>query len=253
MVELSARPQDLKAEFDRLANGLEAIGLSPYESKAYIGLVAHGYGDAETIATTAGIPRTSSYKILQSLVEKGYAIGTEGRPKIFKPEPPSRIFDRTVARLKTVFDKLEMLSEIVAERGEPQLVYTITGREKVLEKIGELIDKTSSSIIISTPSFSAIQNELDRKIRNALKRKVSVKIVTMPFQKIPSDMDVVWIRRLVATDIVTDGTSALIASSDLNACGYIDNKSLAEHILRFLEILIDTADEDLNKTANDDK
>ncbi len=252
-MELPTKPEDLKKEFENLVSGLGTIGLSPYESKAYIGLVAHGYGDAETIASTAGIPRTSSYKTLQSLVEKGYAIGTEGRPKIFKPEPPARIFEKTVERLREVFDRLELLHDIVAEKGEPQLVYTITGKEKVLEKIGELIDKTNSSIIISTPSFSTIHHQLEKRIQNALKRNVGVKIMTMPFQKIPGGVEVVWIKRLVATDIVSDGTSALLASSDLNACGYTDNRSLAEHLLRFLEILMDAAEDELNRSISSEK
>ena len=82
---------------------------------------------------------------------------------------------------------------------------------------------------------------------------MAVTIVTMPFQKVPKNADIVWIKRLVATDIVSDGTRAMLASSDLTACGYIDNQSMAEHLMRFMEMLIDTADEELNKKQADTK
>jgi hypothetical protein len=46
---------------------------------------------------------------------------------------------------------------------------------------------------------------------------------------------------LIATDVISDNKEALLASPDLNACGYTDNALLAEHMQRFLEIMIDYA------------
>jgi len=42
---------------------------------------------------------------------------------------------------------------------------------------------------------------------------------------------------LIATDVIVDGASALIAAPDLSACGYTDNASLAKHLENFLEII----------------
>jgi sugar-specific transcriptional regulator TrmB len=144
------------------------IGLSNYEARAYIALIAHGYGDAETIASTAQIPRTSSYKILKSLQDKGFVIATEGRPTIFKPEPPKKIYKQIESQLKDSFDRLELLHEIVRERGMPQLIFTIAGKVKVMEKIGELLDKSSKSFMISTPLFNEINDNLRKKFENPL-------------------------------------------------------------------------------------
>jgi sugar-specific transcriptional regulator TrmB len=131
--------EELEKEFKKVSGSLESIGLSAYESKAYIALVAHGYGNAELIAKTAQIPRTSAYSVLKSLEAKGFAIATSGRPVIYKPEPPAKIYERVRADLEETFQKLEMIHEILRERGEPQLVFTITGKDKVIEKIGELL------------------------------------------------------------------------------------------------------------------
>lgn len=231
--------EELEREFKNVSGKLESLGLSAYESKAYIALVAHGYGNAELIAKTAQIPRTSAYSVLKSLETKGFAIATSGRPVIYKPEPPSKIFERVKGELEETFQKLDLIHEILTERGEPQLVYTITGKEKVTEKIGELLDKSNKNFIISTPVISEVRVKLKKKIENAKKRGIEITIITAPGQKIPREVKVVRRKGLIATDVISDGRTALIASPDLNACGYIENAYLARHLEQFLEILME--------------
>ena len=129
---------DLEKEYEKVARTLESIGLSSYEARGYVALVAHGFGSAETIAETARIPRTSAYKVLQSLCNKGFAISTRGRPTIFKPESPGKVKDRVIEHLEDTFAKLDLLHEVLRKKGEPQLVYTISSKPRVLEKIGEI-------------------------------------------------------------------------------------------------------------------
>jgi sugar-specific transcriptional regulator TrmB len=145
--------------------------------------------------------------------------------------------------LEVMFEKLEFLHEIVRERGEPQLVYTITDKEKVIEKIGELLDKSTQTFIISTPRFSDLKDRLLKKMQNAIKRDIQITIVTAPLQKVPEQFrakNVQLIRKkaLIATDVISDNERALLAAPDLEACGYTDNAILAAHLERFLQILI---------------
>jgi len=237
--KLDLNVSQIKEELEAVRSGLEVVGLSPYESRAYIALVIHGYGNAETIATTAMIPRTSSYKILESLVEKGFANVAEGRPRIYKPVRPRSIYERISGELKDVFDKLEMLQEIISEIGEPQLFFMIYGKEKVITKIGELVDTSSEQLIIATPTFSEIYSKLEKNFQNALTRGTDIIVISTPTQRVPKEFRVVKKERLVATDIVSDRKKAMLASSELEACGYTDNASLVEHLNRFLEILIE--------------
>jgi sugar-specific transcriptional regulator TrmB len=230
---------DLQEEYEKASKTLESIGLSNYEARAYIALVAHGYGDADTLAETSGIPRTSSYKVLQSLCQKGFAMSTSGRPRIFKPEDPEKLKDKFVSRISDTFDKLRRLSEIFRDKGEPQLVYTITGKSRVVAKIGELLDKSSKSIIVASPNFHDIREPLAKKIENAIGRGVQFTVITEAGQKVPENAQVYLKKGLIATDVVCDGTYALLASADLSACGFTDNASLAKHLENFLEILVE--------------
>ena len=229
---------DFDKEQEALARTLESIGLSGYEARGYLALVAHGYGSAEVIAETAKIPRTSAYKVLQSLCQKGYAISTRGRPSIFKPEPPSKIKTKVFDHLNDTFAKLEMMHEVLSDKGEPQLIYTITSKARVLAKIGELLDTATHAFIVATPQFYEIRENLAKKLENAVARGIRVTVITEPLQKIPEGVSAVWRKGLIATDIIADAERALIASPDLTACGYTDNPYLAAHLESFLQILM---------------
>ncbi len=218
---------------------LQSLGLSTYEARAYIALVAHGYGNADTIAETARIPRTSAYKVLSSLCEKGYAISTRGRPMIFKPEPPQKVGEKVVKKVANAFDNLQLIHEVLMDKGEPQLVFTITGKQRVLRKIAELLDMATRTFIISTPTLSEIRESLRKRVEAALKRGVHITIITAPTQRVLEGVEVVRKQGLIATDIISDGEKALIAASDLSACGYTDNASLAKHLENFLMILME--------------
>lgn len=229
---------DLKAEYDALKSSLKTLGLSSYESRAYIALVAYGYGDAEFIAKTARIPRTSSYKALSGLEKKGFTVSSEGRPRVYRPISPENLREKFVKRIEETFEKLALLRDMVSEYGEPQIVYTISGKEKVLEKIGELLDTTTKRFMIATPAISDIREALSKNFSAALTRGVEITVITEPFQRPPPHSKTFRKKGLIATDIISDGERALLAAHDLSACGYTDNPALAEHLENFLYIMI---------------
>jgi sugar-specific transcriptional regulator TrmB len=229
---------DLRQEFDRAAGDLEATGLSSYESKAYVALVAMGFGTADEIAGLSRIPRTSSYKVLKALEEKGFVHSTSGRPIVYRPEDPSVVYGRVKERLDETFAKLEFLHEVVRDKGTPQLIFTISGKSRVLDKIGELLDTAEKVFTISTPVYADLRGSIQDRIKKAVKRGVEVTVVVEPGVRVQEGCRVIRAERLVATDVVSDGKMALIASPDLTACGFSANPFLAQHLMRFLEIII---------------
>ncbi len=231
--------EDAFEEYKKLIDSLQKLGLSVYESRAFLALVVLGVGSAEVVAETAKIPRTSAYKVLESLEEKNFVISMEGRPKVYKPAELKEIKDKIIEELTELFDKLEFIQEFLMEKGEPQLVYTIYGKERVMKKIAEIIDLSEKDIIISTPVFSEIRKNLLKNIEMALNRGVRVVVITHPSQKVPKGIEVHRREGLIATDIVSDNKRALLTSPELNACGYTDNPALAQHLTHFMNILIE--------------
>src|SRR2546427_813929 len=164
-------------------------------------ITARAAGRAEPMtAETARTPRTSASTVLKSRCQKGFAISTRGRPTIFKPEAPSKVKGRVIDHLEDTFAKLDLLHEVLRSKGEPQLVYTIVTKTRVLEKIGELIDQSSETCIISTPTFSEIRENVGKKIEQAIARGIRFTIITEPGQKIPEGARLVDRKGLIATD-----------------------------------------------------
>jgi len=230
--------ETLKREYDAVTKTLGMLGLSDYESRAYIALVAMGVGTADEIATVAQIPRTSAYKVMETLEEKGYVLSSPGRPRSFRPEDPAKLGTELSRRVEDTFAKLTHLQDVLHERGVPELVYTITGKEKVLEKIGELLETSTTSFVISTPQIADIRKRHERRFQHAVDRGLKITIITEPFVKVPAHTTLVRREGLIATDVISDGRRSLIASADLAACGFVDNAALSQHLAQFLDILV---------------
>ncbi len=226
-------------EFRQAADVLGKVGLTRYEARAYIALVARGVGDAATLAAAAGIPRTSAYKVLESLATKGYAQPTGGKPILFRPTPPLDVADTLKGAIQEVFEKLATLHRVVAEHGEPQLVYLLSGREKVVGKIGELLDQSSRTYILTTGQIADLRDDLGKKIQHAVKRGVQVTFVTAPLQRVPEGVTYVPRENLLATEVLADGEHALLAAPGLDACGFTDNPILIAHLKQFLEVILE--------------
>ena len=234
--------EQLQKEYLSIAGTFKKFGLSEYESRAYLALVALGSGSANIVARIAQIPRTSAYKVMKSLETKGFAKETQGRPVSFIPTDPTELSRKFIEEVETSFAKVVTLKDILSERGVPQLVYTIMGKDRVLDKIGEMMDKSESSFVMSSPSIAEIRRKLGKRFANAVSRGVQVTLITSPFVKAPRGIKVIRRKALIATDVISDGKTALLAAPDLSACGYTDNEALSRHLEDFLRIMGESAD-----------
>ncbi|MGM0405028.1 MAG: TrmB family transcriptional regulator [Thermoplasmatota archaeon] len=238
MPEEVSDPEELREEYEYISQGLQKFGLTEYQARAYTVLVSHGVADAETIASTSQLPRTSVYKALDDLHEKGYVVVTKGRPKVYKPAEPLEVKGRLNRELDDLFGRLNTIYEVLSEKGEPQVIYTINGKDRVMDKIGEILKKTEEEVIISTPYFSVILDNLETELNSTFKRGVDIIIITSPGERVFKYADVERRDRLIATDIISDGKRALLASPEFEACGYTDNPSLSKHLVNFMDILM---------------
>jgi len=73
---------------------------------------------------------------------------------------------------------------------------------------------------------------------SAMKRGVSISVITLPGQKFISGIGLFRRSGLIATDMVVDGKRALVAGSGLEVCGFADNEVLASHLEGFLKMMM---------------
>lgn len=77
---------------NKLSTLLQQIGLSEKESEVYLALLTTGPSRITTIASIAGVKRTTVYSILESLIERGLAREEEkGFKKYVVAESPERV------------------------------------------------------------------------------------------------------------------------------------------------------------------
>ena len=228
----------VEEEYRRISSVLRKIGLSDYESRAYVALIVHQHGTADEVASFASIPRTSAYKALRSLREKDLIDMTEGRPTIFHSLPIQEIKRKFTEEIGEAFNDLESVQGMLSDRGTPQLVFTISGKDRVLSKIGDILESSRRRFIISTSQMQRIRVAHSQKFKDSLRRGVEILVVAEPFVKVPECTKVYRKRDLIATDVIGDGVLALIASPDLSICGFSDNPFLAGHLENFMMMVL---------------
>lgn len=75
---------------------LQELGLTEYEARAYVAVLAQPGGPAAAIARAAGIPRPRIYDILDRLSRRGFVVRTSGRRTAYRAVPT----DEVLARLR---------------------------------------------------------------------------------------------------------------------------------------------------------
>lgn len=225
--------KELEQEYRKVAAVLAKLGLTDYESRLFTAAVVKSHGTADDLSEMAMVPRTSAYKALQSLESKGFVTTSPGRPTIFHPADLEVMRERIVSEIEDTFDKLATIRGLLSEKGTPQLVYTIAGRDRVMTKIGEMLDGTTSRFLISSPVIREIRVEHGQRFKDATKRGVEIIIITLPLVKVPEATMVYRKKELMATDIISDAKNAMIASPSLDLCGFSDSPFIAEHLENF--------------------
>ena len=102
---------------------LRRFGLTGYESRTYLALLAEGLSVVSVIVAKSGVPQSKVYGTLESLVKKGFAESIMGHVKQFRAIPPlvalenhRRVID---ANLTESFRAMKELSVAVVRNTTP--------------------------------------------------------------------------------------------------------------------------------------
>ena len=116
---------------------LKRIGLTLYESEAYVALTSLISATAAEIAEKSGIPRSKIYDVLKGLVEKNFIEVEDGRPQIYHVKSPMEVLNREKERIDgEIDDAISRLTNIY-ENGMSQVqapIWRIYGVEKIISQ-----------------------------------------------------------------------------------------------------------------------
>ncbi len=177
---------------NNLQEPLRRVGLTAYESEAYLALLSKRELTAEDVARQTSIPITRVYGTLEQLMQKGFARIIQSRPKRFHAVPPVEAKREYLTHLREDFEQnllgVEEVMRIMQRQVEPIYVksHLQVKAEDLLEPLDDLqvmerrtcdyVQAATDEILISTALFSWLP-KVKLQLRNALKRGVKLKIL----------------------------------------------------------------------------
>lgn len=183
-------------------NKLKDFGLNTYESKLWTALLSRGVSTAGELSDIAGVPRSRSYDVLESLEKKGFIVMKLGKPIKYIAVPPSEVLERVkkkiteeATRHTTVLDNLrksEVLEELNLlhsqgiEMVEPtELTAHVKGRANIISQFESLVKNSKDSVDIMTTESALIKKAeiIKKSFKKDPKRKVKIRILTQPTKK----------------------------------------------------------------------
>jgi len=170
------------------------MGLNEYQASALTYLLLLGETKATTLSKTSKVPSARIYGVLDQLARMGLVNMRPGRPVLYSPRPLEDIASSLVSlsmselkqRLRTLEDYARDLVEtgkklyLKGEKGVPRvpLLRIVSVGEVSLDETKRLYDGAEKEIQILSRAMEYLPEVAD-KLREAMKRGVSLRIVLM--------------------------------------------------------------------------
>jgi sugar-specific transcriptional regulator TrmB len=148
---------------------LTRFGFTPTESLIYEVLLTNGPGTGYALARAAGLARANAYSALEGLVAKGAARVEGGRPRQYRPEPPTSLIARIANDHGLALERLSSDLETIAVPDTPTVVEIETGRA-VLQLITHDVARAVRSVALVAPpdAFPLLAPALRRPVSSGL-------------------------------------------------------------------------------------
>ncbi|HJW97295.1 MAG TPA: helix-turn-helix domain-containing protein [archaeon] len=220
-------------------DALKSIGLNLYERKIFVALLAKGVATAAEVSEIASVPRSRSYDVLESLVEKGFVVFQPSKPIKYMALAPKDALDRmqenTKKKQEETIERIEKLKsspmikemEKVYKEGlnmvEPaDMTGTLKGTsiiDRQLQSIFKTAKKTIN-IVTTEQGFSSLYSRHYRILKKIGKSGVKLKIAA-PFvpgsEAAKSFADIAEIRNIKSASgrlVTVDDEHVLMALTD---------------------------------------
>lgn len=157
---------------------LEKFGLSTKEAKVYLAALELGRTTVQAIAKKAGLPRSTTYSVLESLIGKHLVFPfEEHKIKQYYAEDPQKIIDLSedaTRSLKGALPELKFLYR--ATKNRPRIKY-YEGLEGIKEMYNSILHQKEKEYLIFGPE-SAWLNMDEKWFEEFKKRRAGAKIKT---------------------------------------------------------------------------
>ncbi len=178
---------------DVIRRYLKELGLTQYETDAYMVLLEKGLLTATECSAASGVPRPRCYDVLRSLMEKGLVRMEPGRPVKYSAIPPDigliNLFkgykenvERDLeAKERSMKFLLDQLSQVYTGQEYGNIEEYVWVSKEDLNPLShlEILRDVKSKFYLITPYSESIDSEMEfyNALLDALKRGVEIKLI----------------------------------------------------------------------------
>ncbi|MBO2455691.1 TrmB family transcriptional regulator [Actinomadura barringtoniae] len=158
---------------------LQRLGMSGYESKAYVALVAAGKPiNGYEVAKRSGVPRSTVYETLGKLVARGAAYEVKGSADAtdYLPLPPEALLERMRREFDGSVEALKSALPKVVAQPEAPLIHGLRDGEAMLARAEDVVAGARGDLFLSVWPDEA--RRLAVGVRAAAERGVAVSAVS---------------------------------------------------------------------------
>jgi len=219
---LAASPEEVISQDARKV--LRELGLTDYETRAYLALLERGVLTASQVSENAGVPYSKVYETLTSLESKGWIETERGRPGRYYPKAPSEAL--ATAKLqheeklkmweKTISNELQPFYEKREIREKPD-IWILRGEFSTIAKLREMLAKTESELMVAAPIFPKALSDSIMPILQRLQNTnvkilfmVSKQATTWNLNELESIAEVRIRDQMFGGGIIVDGKEAIL-------------------------------------------
>ncbi len=140
---------------------LRELGLTEYETRAYLALLERGVLTASQVSDYSNVPYSKIYETLGSLERKGWIETEHERPGRHYPKVPSEALatmklqmeEKVKSWEKTILGELQPFYEKREIREKPD-IWILRGEFSILAKLEEMLDKAKTELMVAAPAFT---------------------------------------------------------------------------------------------------
>ena len=157
-----------------LIEKLKDIGFNSYEAKVYIALLKKYPATGYEVSKLANIPQSRVYDTLKVLEDKNIVSSNNSKPVAYIPVKPKQILNSYKKKFTSSINYLEKyLPNVKDDYNEP--ILTVCGRQKIQDKITEIIRNAKHEIYIEI--WSQEYKIFEKELQAAYNRNVEIRIV----------------------------------------------------------------------------
>lgn len=170
----------------RVEKALREIGLTEYETLAYLALVKSGEVTARKISNSTSIPYSKVYSVLDRLEQKGWVEVRGGRPRLYYPRSPVEALRVEHLRMESRFETFQefIVSELqplyerrdIKERPE---IWIVRGAENVASNLNEILGRVKRELMVALPRITTgMLQMVSPSLEQLRDKRVSILLLT---------------------------------------------------------------------------